>query len=108
MKWRKLHWKGRIMTDEKLERAAEEFAQRDRHELREADARSRNFKAGAAYQKSQSDAVIEKLIKVLQENCCIDDCGLDVNAEPIEILRACMKSNDEVARAVLAELEQSK
>jgi hypothetical protein len=44
---------------------------------------------------------VQGLVKVLEERCCIDDCGFDVETESIEVLRDCMKRIDIEAREAL-------
>lgn len=46
-------------------------------------------------------AANEVLQKVVEENCCIDDCGFDVREEPREILESCMINNDFMGRKAL-------
>ena len=64
-----------------------------------------------ANEKAQAE--IEKLKKqneimrsFIEERCCIDDCGFDVNSEPIDVLRGCMIAMDIEARETLKKVEE--
>lgn len=52
-------------------------------------------------------AQLEIATKVLAEQCCIDDCGFDVENEDIDILRSCMKAIDFEAREALDKIESA-